>query len=225
MRPFEAFTWQHLLPIVFFFLSGVATIYTGRRSGERTKTWIGLVISLLVLAFMVGGSIIKLYEGTFDYTGDLPLHLCRVVAWLLPFAIWTRRELWLGIFYFWILAGTLQGLITPDLAEGFPNYFYFRYWFLHAGLVVAILYAVVVFKCRITWRHFWLAIGLAQVYIVVVHVINVIIGSNYSYTMQKPPGGSILDLMGPWPWYILAGEGVMVLLFLLLMLPWIKMKI
>jgi hypothetical integral membrane protein (TIGR02206 family) len=178
-------------------------------------------MAIIVLAFMVVGSIIKLSSATFDYREDLPLYLCRIIAWILPIAVWFKNKFWLGIFYFWILAGTLQGLFTPDLAEGFPSYFYFRYWFLHGGLVVAILYAVIVFKVKITWRDFWLAIGFAQVYLILVHVVNVFIGSNYSYTMQKPPG-SILDFMGPWPWYILVGEGVMFVLFLLLMLPWLK---
>jgi hypothetical integral membrane protein (TIGR02206 family) len=219
MRPFEAYTWQHLLPLVFFSLAGFLLIRNAKGWSERTQTRVGFITSLIVLAFMVGGSIIKLSRGTFDYTDDLPLYLCRLIAWALPVVMWYRNKFWAGIFYFWVLAGTLQGLITPDLAEGFPDYFYFRYWVLHAGLVIATLYAVLVFKVQIKWQHFWLAIGFAQVYIIIIHIINVAIGSNYSYTIRKPPG-SILDFMGPWPWYILAGEGVMVILFLLLMIPW-----
>jgi hypothetical integral membrane protein (TIGR02206 family) len=219
MRPFEAYTWQHLLPLVFFSLAGFLLIRNAKGWSERTQTRVGFITSLIVLAFMVGGSIIKLSRGTFDYTDDLPLYLCRLIAWALPVVMWYRNKFWAGIFYFWVLAGTLQGLITPDLEEGFPDYFYFRYWFLHAGLVIAALYAVLVFKVQIKWQHFWLAIGFAQVYIIIIHIINVAIGSNYSYTIRKPPG-SILDFMGPWPWYILAGEGVMVILFLLLMIPW-----
>ena len=221
MRSFEAYTWQHLLPLLFFTLAGFILIRIARRLPEKPQRTVGLVLALIVLAFMVGGSIIKHINGTFDYKDDLPLYLCRLIAWALPVMMWYRSKLWAGIFYFWVLAGTLQGLITPDLAEGFPNYFYFRYWFLHAGLVIATLYAVFVFKVRIKWQHFWLAIGFAQVYLIIIHLINVSIGSNYSYTIQKPPG-SILDFMGPWPWYILAGEGMMVVLFVLLMLPWRK---
>ncbi len=179
-------------------------------------------MSAIIVVFMLGGSIIKMSHGTFDYKDDLPLYVCRIIAWVLPFAILYKNRFWLGIFYFWTLAGTLQGIITPDLAEGFPSYFYFRYWFLHAGLVVAIIYAVMIFKIHITWRDFWLAIGFAQVYLILIHLTNVFLGSNYGFTMRKPAGSSIVDLMGPWPWYILAGQGVMILLFLLLMLPWMK---
>ena len=221
VRPFEAYTWQHALPLVFFLVYGLLSVRIARRLPEKQQVIIGFFISVIVLVFMAVGSIIKMTSGSFDYKEDLPLHLCRIIAWMLPFVVWFKNRFWLGIFYFWILAGTLQGLITPDLAEGFPDYFYFRYWFLHGGLVAAILYAVIIFKVRITWQHFWLAIGFAQVYLVLVHLVNVFIGSNYAYTMQKPPG-SILDHLGPWPWYILAGEGVMIMLFILLMLPWMK---
>ena len=37
--------------------------------------------------------------------------------------------------------------------------------------------------------------------------------SNYFWLMDKPPAGSLLDLMGPWPWYILVGEFVALIHF------------
>ena len=32
--------------------------------------------------------------------------------------------------------------------------------------------------------------------------------ANYFLIMGKPPAGSLLDFMGPWPWYILTGQFV-----------------
>ena len=37
--------------------------------------------------------------------------------------------------------------------------------------------------------------------------------SNYFWLMNKPPAGSLLDLMGPWPWYIFVGEFVALIHF------------
>jgi hypothetical integral membrane protein (TIGR02206 family) len=118
----------------------------------------------------------------------------------------------------------LQGILTPDLAEGFPAFLYFRYWFLHAGLVTVMVYTTIVFRLRITWRDFWRAVVGTQIYLLLIHGANLLLGSNYSYTMHKPPGPSLLDLFGSWPWYILGGELLMILLFLLLMLPWLKWR-
>jgi hypothetical integral membrane protein (TIGR02206 family) len=115
----------------------------------------------------------------------------------------------------------MQALITPDIREGFPSFEFFRYFIAHAGIIVAILYTVMVRKIRIGWPDFINAVIYAQVYLVVIHLINHVLGSNYGYTMQKPPGDSILDLMGPWPWYIFWGELLMIGLYLLLILPFI----
>jgi hypothetical integral membrane protein (TIGR02206 family) len=221
MRQFEPYTEEHVIPIVCFAILGVVGVWLGRRSSERRQTLIGVGLAVVTWSLMFGGSLIKMSQGTYTIQEDLPAYLCRLIAWFLPVVMLLRHRLWLGVLYFWILAGTLQGIVTPDLTEGFPSYFFFRYWMLHCGLVVTIIYAVMVFRLHITWKDFWRAILFAQVYLVLVHVLNMILGSNYSYTIHKPPGPSILDALGPWPLYILAGEVVMCALFVLLMLPFV----
>ena len=60
---------------------------------------------------------------------------------------------------------------------------------------------------------------LANIYLVIVTSINFLLGSNYMYTLRKPATASLLDHMGPWPWYILSGELVGLAMFTLLYLP------
>jgi len=221
---FEAFTPEHAAPVLVAIAVGWIATTLALRSSERMQRVIGTALSLTVLLAIVLGSLIVYLRGEFNLREDLPLYLCRIIAWTIPLVMWTRNRFWLGIFYFWILAGTLQAIITPDLAEGFPDYFYFRYWFLHAGLVVVIVYGLIIYRVRINWKDFWRAVLFAQLYIVVVHLLNLGLGSNYSYTVQKPPGGSVLDLFGPWPWYVLGGEILMFILFLVLMRPFARFK-
>ena len=53
-----------------------------------------------------------------------------------------------SILFFWIIAGTLQGVITPDIVYGFPVFDYFRYWIVHLGLLITMFYATFVFNIR-----------------------------------------------------------------------------
>ena len=222
ITPFEAYSEEHWLALLAAALIGVWLIWMGLRLNEKSRKTMGVCIAAVVLSSILIGDVLMIARGVYDVKLDLPLYLCRVVAWLLPFAIGFQWRKVLAVFYFWTIAGTLQALLTPDLAEGFPDYFYFRYWILHAGLVVAVCYSVIVFRLRVGWPDFWRAILWAQVYIVTIHIINVLIGSNYSYTINKPPN-SILDYMGEWPWYLLTGQLLMIVLFLLCLVPF-KLK-
>ena len=40
-------------------------------------------------------------------------------------------------------------------------------------------------------------------------LVNVLTGSNYGYLNATPPGASLLDVMGPWPTYLLVAGSVL----------------
>lgn len=43
---------------------------------------------------------------------------------------------------------------------------------------------------------------------------------NYMFLKHAPLGGSLIDLLGPWPWYILSLVGVALVLFVIAYLPY-----
>jgi len=218
---FELFSFQHITTLLIFIALTAIVIVQGNRTDEPLKSDIGMMIAGITFSTLILDAVYKLVFGTFSIFEDLPFFMCDLVAFVLPFILYFRNRKWIGILYFWALGGTLQALLTPDLKDGFPTFHFFRYFIGHAGIIMAILYTVIVRKIQIGWQDFIRAVIYAQVYLICVHMINHLIGSNYGYTMAKPPGGSILDLMGPWPWYILAGEGLMLVLFLLLLAPFL----
>ncbi len=217
---FEPFGQEHFLALFFFFCVGLVSIWIGRNKLDyRQQTLFGTALALCVTVAVIGRMLLTIYTGEFGIKSELPLHVCRVLGLTIPFAMYSRSRKWLGVFYFMILAGTLQANITPDIDFDFPHYGYFTYWLMHSMLVILPLYAVFVYGHRYNIKDLWRAFVVTNVFMVIITLINFMIGSNYMYTLNKPPVQSMLDYMGPWPWYILAGELVALILFFLFYLP------
>ena len=106
-----------------------------------------------------------------------------------------------------------QAIFTPDITHDFPHFHYFRFIAAHHLLVITIIYYVVVFDFKPTISGLKSAFIALNVFLIIVLIFNMIFESNYFWLIDKPPAGSLLDLMGPWPWYILVGEFVALIHF------------
>ncbi len=72
---------------------------------------------------------------------------------------------------------------------------------------------------RPTWKSLLRVALWINVYMAVVFGVNMLIGSNYLFVAHKPPTASLLDLLPPWPWYILWMEAIGLVMCLILYLP------
>ena len=224
---FKAYTYLHWWPLIFFIVVLTSVILIARQKLAHEKrvvlgVWLSIIPALSVILRMI----FTYMDGTFTIQEELPLQMCRTLALAFPFVIYYQSRKWFGIFYFFTIVGTLQALLTPDLPLSAPHHSYLTYWTLHCTLIALPIYCIVNFKWKVTIRDFWNAIIVVNAYLLFTGIINYLIGSNYFYTHHKPPGPTLLDVLGPWPWYILAVEGLAVVLFLLAGLPfWVgKMK-
>jgi len=219
---FTAFSAQHGIPIFIILFAGMLIILFARKYlDEDQQRYLGAAICIIPILAVFGGIYYAYKVGTYSHTTDLPLHLCRITAFISPFIMFTKNRKWLGVLYFWVLVGTLNANVTPDLLEGFPNLSYIVYFLLHTGLLIIPFYSIFVYGLRINFADFKRTFIYTNIYFVIIHGINYLLGSNYFYTMNKPPVASVLDLMGPWPWYILAVQGLALVLMLLAYLPFI----
>ncbi|WP_262890560.1 YwaF family protein [Winogradskyella costae] len=62
----------------------------------------------------------------YNFKTDLPLFLCSLLALIIPIFTHYRRYWKFEILVFWIIGGTLQAVITPDIAQGVPGFDYSR---------------------------------------------------------------------------------------------------
>ena len=111
-------------------------------------------------------------------------------------------------------------MFTPDLPVDFPHPRFIEFFLVHCGIVVGVMYLVFGLGMRPVRGSVWRAFGMANVYLVCAAVVNVTCGTNFGYLRAKPAKASLMDVLGPWPWYIGSLVGLALVLFGLLYAPW-----
>ena len=219
-KPFYFLGPSHIAVLVLLLLSVIAMCWAARAGYSKSMRWVERILAWVLLLEWPGNLLIAYWTGEFDRNMALPLQLCDAAALCGGVALLTHQAEFCELVYFWGLAGTLQGLATPSLAWDFPNPRFFGFFALHCGVVATALY--VVLGLRITPRRgavtramFWLL-----VYACVAGTIDYLWTCNYGFLREKPFRGSLLDLLGPWPWYIGSLLLLAAVLFFLLDLPW-----
>jgi uncharacterized membrane protein YwaF len=49
--------------------------------------------------------------------------------------------------------------------------------------------------------------------------VNLVLGTNFGFASRPPDNPSLIDHLGPWPWYLFAIQAIGVALFFLLAIP------
>lgn len=217
---FATFGAQHLLMLALTVAAAVGLpLYANRFLSQARRLLVARVMAVVLSLTVVLWVALRIALGDFDETTDLPLDVCNLAALLMPFLMWKPTQRVHEILYFLVLVGTLQATLTPHLFNGFPNFTFFKYWIVHGGLIVFVVFVTASFKfypgrCSLLKAFAWL-----HGYAMAVFIANLLLGSNYFYIMRKPPTASLLDVLGPWPWYLLVCEGLAFVLFVLVYLP------
>jgi hypothetical integral membrane protein (TIGR02206 family) len=112
-----------------------------------------------------------------------------------------------------------MSLLTPNLPESSPAYLSVQFFLDHGLIVTAVLYLAWSGQARPRPGSVAKAMLALNIFAAIVGTFDSIFKTNYMYLRAKPQNISLLDFLGPWPWYIVASEGVAFALFLLLYLP------
>lgn len=211
---------EHGASLVIWWIIGISMMYFARTKwSELEQRRYIFYFGIFVATTQLFKVFAKLHLGTFDITTDLPLELCNIMALAMPFIMLYKWRFGWSILFFWICAGTAQAMITPTHIAAFPNYEAIRYWAVHVGLPIMAIYGAVVYGWRLTWKDaLFSAIGM-NVVALLVYFANIVLEANYMYLNAKPPGATLYSILAPWPYYILCLEGVIFILFSLLLVP------
>lgn len=216
--PFVPFGTAHLAVLALTVLVIFGLVRRARRAPHNTRYQdriLAVFLFLLYPATLVTGWNL----GMLNKDNVLPCHLCDVAAICGGAALWFRNQRLAELVWFWGLAGTMNGLITPALSDSFPSPRFISFFALHSGVVIAAVYLVAGLGLRPQKGAVWRAFGWGQIYFLLAVAVNTVTGSNYGFLREKPDQASLLHWMGPWPWYILGLQALALLLFFVLYLP------
>ena len=217
---FVLFGTEHLLALALIAAACVAVVLLRRRfspKAQRITRW-----TLLGLIYLCEGSwqVWMLATDQWTIQGMLPLWLCSVTSWTMPLLLIWRSQRYYEWAYFMGVIGAALALSTPDLTiYGFPHFRFIEFLTLHGLIIVAVVYMTAVEGFRPTWGSLPRVILITNLYWLVCFIVNNLIGSNYGYTQGKLPTPSLLDVLGPHPWYLLSMEVLGIALCLLMYLP------
>ncbi|HHW66304.1 MAG TPA: TIGR02206 family membrane protein [Epulopiscium sp.] len=220
---FHAFSYAHLTTIfVIVFLSFMIYQFRERLREDRINQWMRYAMGV---ALLIQQSLLYLWyhvNGLWSFAVSLPLNLCEAAVLLCIVLLFTGSKRIYEVLYFWSI-GVLSAIITPDLNGYNPSHFMFYHFFITHGLVViAVLFMTFVNGYRPQRSSVGRVMLITNMYMFFVAFINIITGGNYLFLRQKPVAFSIMDYLGPWPWYILSLEGVALVGFILAYLPFKK---
>jgi hypothetical integral membrane protein (TIGR02206 family) len=215
---FQLFGLTHLSILGSVVLLAAALAAAQRRLAPGSKS-LRLGLAAVLALDTLGWDVYLAWHGQFTFPAHLPIELCDATLYVTLIALFTMRSALLDVAYYWALAGTAMALLTPDLWEPFPTLSTVQFFVAHGLVVAAILYLVWSRQLRPRKGSVARAMLGANLWAVLDGALDWLFKTNYMYLRIKPRHASLLDLLGPWPWYIVATEAVALGLFLLLYLP------
>lgn len=154
----------------------------------------------------------------------LPFELCDATLFLTIAVLFSRSAFLFDLIYYWALAGSTMALLTPNVWGQFPSISTDQFFFAHGLVVAAALYLVWSGLMKPRPGSVARAIIGVNLWAAVAGTSDWLFHANYMYLRHKPQNASLLNVLGPWPWYIAAAEPVALALFLLLYLPFWRQK-
>lgn len=213
--PFELFGPAHIAAMLVL-LSSYISIYVFRKTLriEGVDRVARLIIAAVLLTQEIGLNIYRYQVGIWTLDHALPLHFCNMLVLASIYLMLTRNKLVFDFVYLIGLAGTLQAILTPALQEGFPHFRYFQFYTAHGMIIFSGLYFVFVHQFKPDFKSVKRTFIIINLLLPPIMLVNWLTGGNYNNLNRVPDVPTLIDYLGPWPFYLIPLE-ILAIIFLL----------
>ena len=223
-RQFVPFGWSHWMVIVLLFVVAAALVVAGRRyRGTPTGRRCSQALALVFAGFLVPVWLHPLLPGQQEIKYSLPLQLCDLAAMAAVWALWSYSSTAFALTYFWGLTLTSQAFVSPELSgPDFPSLQFLAFFGMHSLVLWAVIHLTWGVGLRPDWRSYRIALAVTIGWAAVMFVFDSVAGTNYGFLSAKPVVTSLLDVLGPWPWYLLCALVLGAAAWALITWPWVR---
>ena len=202
IEPLSILWWKGLLSSFF---SVTLLLFLLRKKSLKIKEKFQKALALAFILGYLNTLITTLKNGTWNIQDHLPLHLCRISFIICIITLLSKTQWMYEWCLFLAIPAGFHSLLTPELTNGTSNWFFFDYYFVHAGMLLVPLYLTLIMEMRPRKRAWIHTFYRLQIPVVFIFPLNFIINSNYMYLKAKPIVENPL-VIGEWPYYILVLE-------------------
>lgn len=221
----DLFGSQHLTVLVVIAVVGLLFSFIARFSDSGARQ-VCLVLAIMLAVAYLFEQIYTIKKGIWTVHW-LPLHLCDIVG-LMSFVLmaavvgrlgsgrrdaiphargaWSalagperRLQMFYELVYYWGLGGTLQALLTPDIAQAFPEPLFFTYFTAHGSIVIGVFVLTLGLRMRPRPGSAFTVWVITTTLGFVMLVVNGVLGTNFLFLCGPPPSATILKHFGAWP--------------------------
>lgn len=221
---FTTYGLSHWVVLAVFALGCLALVLTGR-AHRRTPTErrTSRVFGAVLLTIHVGALGYTMSSRDWDLLDTIPLHLSDLAGFVAAYALFTHARWAYALTYYWCLTLSPQALFSPVLdSPDFPHHEFLAFWALHLLVIWAAVYLTWGVGLHPTWHGYRTTVAITASWAVLAMAFNSATGTNYGYLNRKPATGSVLDALGPWPWYVVAEVTLILAAWALLTWPWTR---
>src|SRR6266702_3379858 len=213
---FHAYGVAHLLVIflTIAFPFALAALVRWTKSSVIERIIVGALSLTLVVNYFVFLRLVRQF-GAVSWEQVLPLQLCDWAMVVIIIAMWTRRPRWFEVAYFWGIGGTVQAVLTPNLAFGFPDFRFFSFFVSHCGIIIGVVFLMLKRRHRPYPMSIVRVFLWSEFYFLVTFIADELTGFNYGFLLHKPEAFSVLNFLSDSrPLYLLQMHGLALTFFL-----------
>jgi len=222
-RQFTAYGPSHWATLAVFVVGAALLVRVGRRQAQPQARRLGRILGAVTALIYAAILIYIVTPPSIDYS--VPLQLTDLATVVAAYALWSQKQWAYALTYYWGLVLSTQALISPALqGPDFPHYQFLAFWAIHLLVVWAAIYLTWGRGMRPDWRDFRFAVVVTLVWATFTFTFNSIAGTNYGFLNRNPSTAYLLDVLGPWPWYVVTAATLVFIVWTLMTWPWIRMR-